>query len=205
MSHTIRFTLDGEPETTSEHQLAPNFIISEFGRKDPSSNYLIELRGNGREKISYQGKGDEPIKMHNNTRFQIISIGPTPVSDAGVIGLSAFVAGLLALGFSPAIIDAKERRVTFDYLVESGKHVGQIYKLGLEVPPDFPLTPPSGPHVNAILHPTGQGGSHPTANVNDSAFGGGWQYWSRPFPDWASSKKTVAAYMAHIFRLWDSQ
>jgi hypothetical protein len=32
-----------------------------------------------------------------------------------------------------------------------------------------------------------------------------WQYWSRPFTDWANSKKTVATYMSHIWRLWDSQ
>lgn len=205
MSHAIHFTLDGEAETTREHQLTPNFIISEFGKKDPSSNYLIQLKGHGQEKVSYQGKGDQPIRMHEHLRFQIISTGPTPVSDISTTGLAAFVSGLQALGYQPEIIDAAARRLAFDYEVQSGKHTGQVYKLGLEVPQDFPLTPPSGPHVKAILHQTGLSGAHPTSNIQDSGFGAGWQYWSRPVPDWAQSKKTAASYMAHIFRLWDSQ
>ena len=37
------------------------------------------------------------------------------------------------------------------------------------------------------------------------ALGGEWQYWSRPIQDWGAGKKTVAIYMSHIWRLWDSQ
>ena len=205
MAHPIHFSLDGEEETTQEHQLTPNFIISEFGKKDPSTNYLIQLKGNGQEKINYQGKGEEPIRIHEHIRFQIISTGPTPVSDVTVTGLEAFVMGLRAQGYQPEIIDAGNRRLAFNYVVETGIHKGKSFKLGFDIPPDFPLTPPAGPHVNAILHQAGQSGAHPKANVSDSNFGSEWQYWSRPFPDWGPSKKTVATYMAHIFRLWDSQ
>jgi hypothetical protein len=38
------------------------------------------------------------------------------------------------------------------------------------------------------------------------ALGGQWQYWSRPpGPEWQAGKKTVAAYMSHVWRLWGSQ
>lgn len=204
MAHEIQFTLDGEPEITHDHELTPNFIIREFGKKDPASHYLVQLQGNHRE--SYEGKGEDPIKLHNNLRLQIISTGPTPVSDATTVGMAGFMAGLRVLGYEPEIVDASSRQIAFDYRVETGKHAGETYKIGFEVPQDFPLTPPSGPHVKAKLHPTGRSGAHPSANVSESAFGPTeWQYWSRPFSDWASSKKTVATYMAHIWRLWDSQ
>ncbi len=78
--HEIRFTVDGEPCETEKQEMTPNEIIREFGGKDPSVNYLVKIEGN--HKVSYQGKGDEPIKLHNNLNFQIISTGPTLVSEA---------------------------------------------------------------------------------------------------------------------------
>jgi hypothetical protein len=201
--HTIRFFVDGEDEVTNEHDLTPNFIIKEFGHKDPATHYLVRLQGNHLE--SYQDKADDPIRMHNNLRFQIISLGPTPVSDAVKVGFSAFLEGLHQLGFEAEVLDPAKRRIVFDYQVESGKYAGQVFRIGLEVPVDFPLTPPSGPHVLGRLHPVGQSGAHPTANVSQSDFGPDWQYWSRPFVDWNPSKKTVALYMAHIWRLWHTQ
>lgn len=83
---------------------------------------------------------------------------------------------------------------------------------GLIVPRDFPITPPSGPYVSSEIHPINTGGQHPLGAVHkdqarpfDRGAGGAWQHWSRPFPDWATSKRTVAAYMSHIWKLWDSQ
>jgi len=205
MANVIDFKLDGEPEKTTDHELAPNFIIKEFGKKDPTTNYLIQLKNNGQEKTSYEGKGEIPIKIHENMNFQIISTGPTPVSDTVKSPLESFLEGLTALGYSPTIIDVEKRRIAFEYLVQTGKYSGKTYTQGFEVPQDFPLTPPSGPHVKAILHQTGLSGSHPYANVHNSDFGNDWQYWSRPFPDWPKSKQTVGAYLSHIFQLWDTQ
>jgi hypothetical protein len=79
--HEIRFTVDGEPYKTERREMAPDEIIREFGGKDPATNYLVQIEGN--HKVSYQGKGSVPIKLHNNMKFQIISTGPTPVSEAG--------------------------------------------------------------------------------------------------------------------------
>jgi len=75
--HEIHFTVDGEPLETRDRELTPNEILRKFG-KDPATQYLVQIKGH--ERISYQGKGDEPIKMHNEMRFQVISTGPTPVS-----------------------------------------------------------------------------------------------------------------------------
>lgn len=79
--HKIRFTVDGEPCETERREMTPDEIIREFGGKDPAANYLVQIEGN--HKTSYQGRGSEPIKLHNNMNFQIISTGPTPVSEAG--------------------------------------------------------------------------------------------------------------------------
>jgi len=127
-------------------------------------------------------------------------------------GVNAFIRGLVELGYQPAALRGKPDHVVFDYLVESGKFKGKQVKLGLIVPPDFPLTAPSGPHISPHIHPICPSGQHPSGGVHQDqaqpfqqALGGGWQYWSRPFADWGASKKTVANYMSHIWRLWNSQ
>jgi hypothetical protein len=119
--------------------------------------------------------------------------------------MEAFVAGLVQLGYEPVVLADQPDRVTFDYEVESGRFAGRKVRLGIVVPGDLPATAPSGPHVSPHIHPIGQAGGHPAGAVHASDFGSDWQYWSRPFSDWATSKRTVAAYMSHIWRLWDSQ
>lgn len=76
--HEIHFFVDGEPHETDQRDWTPNQIIREFGEKDPATHYLVRIEGHDR--ISYQGKGDDPIKIHDGERFQIVSTGPTPVS-----------------------------------------------------------------------------------------------------------------------------
>lgn len=127
-------------------------------------------------------------------------------------GVDAFVQGLIGLGYAPMSLPGKPDHVVIDYEVGSGRFSGTKVKLGFIVPGDFPLTAPSGPHVSPHIHPIRSDGQHPTGAVHkdhaapfQQALGHEWQYWSRPFPDWAASKKTVAAYMSHIWRLWDSQ
>ena len=93
----IHFTVDGEEYETRYHKLTANQIISEFGKQDPATNYLVEIQGT--RKVSYQGKGDEEIKLRDCLSFQIISTGPKPVS--GCTGAGAFAEGLQALGSNP--------------------------------------------------------------------------------------------------------
>lgn len=127
-------------------------------------------------------------------------------------GVEAFEEGLLSLGYSPERLPGNPDHVVFDYVVETGRFSGTKVKLGLIVPGDFPLTAPSGPHVSPDIHPINPHGQHPAGAVHrehaaafQRALGGTWQYWSRPFSNWGTSKKTVAAYMSHVWRLWDSQ
>jgi hypothetical protein len=76
----IHFKVDGEPYTTLATQLTPNEIIKDFAGRDPATHYLVQIEGH--KKVTYEGKGEIPIEMHDGQRFQVISTGPTPVSDA---------------------------------------------------------------------------------------------------------------------------
>lgn len=208
--HKIHFTVDGEEYETRDHELTPNQIIREFGKKDPATHYLVSIQGVHKE--SYQGKGDEKIEIHEHEAFQIVSTGPTPVSDA--TGPSAFADGLRNLGYEPTALEKAPDHVVFDYPVEVGRFKGQTVRLGFVVPQDFPNTTPSGPHVsphilpihpsNDVPHPAG--GVHQSMSQNFTQHAGGqWEYWSRPCPNWGQSKKSVISYMGHIWRLWETQ
>jgi hypothetical protein len=124
-------------------------------------------------------------------------------------GTEAFVAGLTQLGYRPEVIAGHPDHVVIDYEVESGRYFGARIRLGFIVPPDFPVTPPSGLHVSPHIHALKSDGQHPSGAVHASPFSQytaeAWQYWSRPCPGWGAGKRTVAAYLSHIWRLWDSQ
>jgi hypothetical protein len=79
-THTIRFTLDDEPQTTTERVLTPTQILlnAKPHAIDPATHYLIQLEGD--KQISYQDKPDYPIHMHEHMKFISESTGPTPVS-----------------------------------------------------------------------------------------------------------------------------
>lgn len=209
-AHTLQIFVDGEPHKSQDASMKPDDIISTFGGKDPTTSYLVKIRG--REQESYQGKGQDPIQLHNGDKFQIISTGPTTVSDQNTsFGVAPFMMGLADLGYAPHVLPGKSDHVYFAYEVPCGRLAGKVVKLGFIVPSDFPLAVPSGPHVSPSIHPHQSGGTHPTGGIHPSkdfqaALGEDWQYWSRPFKgDWGSSRKTVAAYMSHIFQLWNSQ
>jgi len=79
--------------------MTPDEIISEFGGKDPSTNYLVRIEG-GHQEASYRDQGSVPIKLHNGMHFQIISLGPTPVSDGPIrtsVGYSSRALKLLSI------------------------------------------------------------------------------------------------------------
>lgn len=125
-----------------------------------------------------------------------------------MVGAELFVEGLRGLGYEPTVLSGHSDHVVIDYVIEVGRFKGQKVRIGFVVPPDFPAIPPSGPNVSPKFYPNALGGNHPTGGIHDArtaAFGGDFQYWSRPFSDWARSKKNVAVYMAHIWRLWETQ
>lgn len=205
---TIHFTVDGEPFTTDDRTLTANEIIRRFAEKDPATHYLILLRR--KKKESFQGRGDETIRIKEGDQFMTICVGPTPVADGTrLTGVGAFIAGLKELGWGAEMLPGHPDHVLFDYTVESGKFAGRTFRLGFQVPPDFPMSEPHGPHLSPRIHPNGSGGEHPTGGIHDSptfagATGQEWEHWSRPHPNW-SKKPTVAEYMRHIWQLWDTQ
>jgi hypothetical protein len=211
--HEIHFEVDGEPCETSKRQLTPNEIISEFGKENAADHYLVQIIAGHTD--SYQGKGDDPIKLREGMNFQIVSTGPATVSHGPIAtGVGVFTAGLRGFGLDPRPLPDRPDHIVFDYVVQSGRFTGRSVRLGFVVPPDFPMTTPTGPHVSPRIHPLHPGNDigHPLGGVHESqaepfnqGVGGDWQYWSRPCQEWATSKKTVVAYMSHIYRLWETQ
>ncbi len=127
-------------------------------------------------------------------------------------GAELFIEGLRDLGHSPVTLPGKPDHVVIDYEVESGRFAGKTVRHGFIVPPDFSVIPPTGVHVSPHIYRISPNGAHPKGGIHrdqampfQQALGGEWQYWSRPIQDWGAGKKTVAIYMSHVWRLWDSQ
>lgn len=77
MAKVFSYTVNGEPQTTDQHQLTPQTILTNAGF-NAETHYLIEMRGNHKE--SYKDRPLEPIHMHEHMTFLAISCEPTPVS-----------------------------------------------------------------------------------------------------------------------------
>lgn len=118
-----------------------------------------------------------------------------------------FVTQLRALGYD--VQKLGNNKIVFPYAVRSGRLAGQTFRIGLLIPPDYPLSPPSGPHVSPKVHPNCGNGAHPTGGIHDSTghgnFGPDFQYWSRPFREWPSTSRDAKAYIGHILHLFDTQ
>ena len=114
-----------------------------------------------------------------------------------------FIDQLRLEGYEPQ--ELGENRVAFPYRIPLGKFAGQEIRLGFAVNDDFPANPPSGPHVSPRLLPLNSTNVHPAGGIHDSPFGGEWEYWSRPFPGWNETDRSVRAYMAHIRHLFHTQ
>lgn len=122
-----------------------------------------------------------------------------------IFGKEAFIDGLKALGYDPQ--DRGDNRVSFQYAIAAGRFKDQVIMVGVEVPPDFNVTCPSGPHIFPRLIPMNP---QPLDNSRsaDSGFGSDWQYLSRPFLDnqegWNRTKREVKTYLWHIKRILES-
>jgi len=92
-----------------------------------------------------------------------------------------------------------ENRVAFRYRVPGGRFKDREVELGFEVPPDFPRTPPSGPHVSPRLLPINPNApGHPDRVHESPNFGANWEYWSRPYRGTWRGREGVSEYLAHI-------
>jgi len=114
-----------------------------------------------------------------------------------------FVTGLEALAF---VVERLPAGVAIDYQIPLGPRTGLTIKLGFQVADDWPVNPPSGPHVRPHLLPFNSSGTHhPNGGVHASGFGAEWQYWSRPFwtrIGWSNTDRSVTTYMRFIANLF---
>lgn len=197
--------IDGEEYQIEDRTETPNELLALAGLA-PVDHYLIEVKN--KKQVSFQGRGDETIHIQKGDTFVSVFTGPTTVSELPhQFGAANFKTGLAALGYITT--EVGDGNVTFEYVVEIGRFKGQVVTLGFKVPPDFPVTPPSGPHVKPHIHAMQGDGDHPTGGVHPSSGHSGlpddFQYWSRPFPGWNETRKTVADYLAFVRHLWATQ
>ena len=113
-------------------------------------------------------------------------------------GVEEFARQLRELGFDVTCRDGN--RVTFPHELAGGTRAGAAVTLGFELPPEFPRTPPGGPHLSPRVFPMNPNANAHPEKVLDSGFGPDWQYLSRPYPGWRG-RETVATYLAYIERL----
>lgn len=73
----IHYTVDGEPQTTTERNMTPRQILTNAG-DDPTLVYLIEVKG--KDKESFKDKLDVEIHMHEGMVFVTAALGGGPVS-----------------------------------------------------------------------------------------------------------------------------
>jgi hypothetical protein len=201
--NVISIVIDGETYETEDRRQTAMEVLALAG-KSTAEYYLVELKGSHQE--SYQGRPNDEIHLHPNQKFVTLYIGGHTVSDLKR-GVDLFRDELAAMGVAAIVDDGASNRLTFDLEIPGGKYFGRTWRIGVEVPPEFPDVPPSGPHVCPHVHGTEtRGGQHPIANIHQSPFGPSWEYWSRPYPNWnAEKEKTAGTYMKHVVRLWVTQ
>jgi hypothetical protein len=83
--------------------------------------------------------------------------------------------------------------------------MGREVKVGLEIPSDFNVTCPTGPHISPRLIPLNPGGTGNDRATETPNFGADWEYLSRPFGEqqqrWNKTKRTVKDYVRHVKRV----
>lgn len=122
-----------------------------------------------------------------------------------VFGKAAFKVGLEELGY--LVEEGDGNRLTFKFKINGGRFAGTQVQLGLEVPPDFDVTCPTGPHICPRLIPLNPGGTG-NDRAHESPFGADWEYLSRPFGEnqkgWNRVNRSARAYVRHITRILDA-
>jgi hypothetical protein len=122
-----------------------------------------------------------------------------------IFGKDAFIQGLKELGYDPQ--DRGGNRVSFQYTIGAGRFKDRSIAVGIEVPPDFNVTCPSGPHISPRLIPMNLQ-AQDNSRAAESPFGTDWQYLSRPFLDqqagWNRTKREVKTYLRHVKRILEA-
>jgi len=111
------------------------------------------------------------------------------------MGRDTFKEGLETLGYAVELQDPDKAIIS--YVVADGRFAGQQIKIGFQVPQDFPMTPPGGPHISPRLIPINAGAPDHSRAADSAPFGSDWEYLSRPFTQWAR-KRTIKRYMEYV-------
>ena len=74
---TFTVSVDGEPVEIPRKDVTPRIILEAAGL-DPTTRYLIEKRGHNN--VSYKGKTDDDLNVHENQVFLTGRCGPVTVS-----------------------------------------------------------------------------------------------------------------------------
>lgn len=123
-----------------------------------------------------------------------------------MFGKEAFNAGLKELGYEAE--ECGVNLVAFTYVIGAGKFKDREIKVGIDVPPDFNVTCPTGPHISPRLIPINTGAMGNERAAESPSFGAEWQYLSRPFVDqqagWNRTNRSVKAYVRHIKRILET-
>jgi len=107
-----------------------------------------------------------------------------------------FINQLEALGYSTQ--ELLNGMIGFNFTIPMGKNSGKNVELALQVPNDFPMNCPPGPHFKSQGL---DGWVEPPNNIHESPLGSDWRYWSRPFPDWNRTQRSAKSYLAHLKNL----
>jgi hypothetical protein len=124
------------------------------------------------------------------------------MSAPGAQGVALFVQQLRDQGYEAAVDDTW---AIFSFIVPGGTFQGNEITMAINVPCDFPITPPPGIEFGPRFEsrPVNPGGEHPARSHVSSKFPQSGEYWSRPHPRWNEEKvKSAQAYMAWVTHLW---
>jgi hypothetical protein len=114
------------------------------------------------------------------------------------MGRDKFKDGLEVLGHTVELKD--EDKVIIPFVIAEGRFANQQIKVGIQVPPDFDMTPPGGIHISPRLIPINPNPLDHTRAAVSQPFGDEWEYLSRPFNQWAL-KRTAKRYMEYVAHL----
>ena len=107
-------------------------------------------------------------------------------------GPQRLISELSHMGFDAELVEAggNQFAVIRNYEVQIGRFTGRVIDLGLLATPDFPRTVASAIHIKSEPQLLEKTDSKPNLrNIQDSALGGEWRYWSHNF-QWTEERTT---------------
>lgn len=115
-------------------------------------------------------------------------------------GVERLISELRALGYGatavrgqqPGSTEILDFGVIEGYEVQLGRFVGRVIQLGLPAPPDFPKSVGASIHVCADPQLLEYGQVANERNIQQSALGPEWRYWSHNF-QWSGERDRSAA------------